>query len=467
MSISETPGYPARASENEWKKVKIIVGGGSNAKTIWDLFSGKGTDKLQNYFAPNIDECLFLDNDVGVSFKVSSKYVSVLEQMMKKFKDSTIGRAASLIQKLSDFAAGLDAASVQKGIASGKITGRSVLSNLRVLPANVRYQTKFQNLPAWDSTGPIELGSFTFRFYLGIAGLYDGRTEVYNPALAMSKINQPSQVASGLLQGPLPNTAWVYGVIGKAVATSVSGAIINTGGNFLNAAATSISSVPFEEAYPKPVATSGGVAYTTRYIKTTVKQGGYTITPNTAYAVYGGSETTKAAISAAVAADTAAWNAQKVEYEKKQKEAAVTVPTDPAGALSSQVEKTLNTYMAGYENALARAIDAWPGTGLVQIRIGRFILPKMTVETTDVKFSYDTDDKGYPVWAEVTWSGCKTLEVATVQQMPLMTGDESDTGEAFVNLLTAMLPEDSTLTAEGKAAIETSGAASISPSASR
>jgi len=199
--MSDQTDYKAASTPNDWKEVKIRVGN----KEIWDLFGTKTTGpSTPGHFAPGIK--LFLDSDKGVNFKVSAKYVPVLEQMMKKFKDSTAGKAIGLIQKMSDLSAGLDAASLNTKVK--KDGAASALKGIKALPANVRYQTKFQSLPAWDSTGPVELGSFTFKFYLGMAGEYNGRTEVYNPALAFMKVNQPSEISSGLLQGPLPNTAW-------------------------------------------------------------------------------------------------------------------------------------------------------------------------------------------------------------------------------------------------------------------
>jgi len=65
-------------------------------------------------------------------------------------------------------------------------------------------------------------------------------------------------------------------------------------------------------------------------------------------------------------------------------------------------------------------LNSWPGLGLITIKIGQFILPRMYVPKTSVEFSYDTDENGYPIWAEVSWSGCQTIEVATTEQMPLV-----------------------------------------------
>ena len=85
--------YKSAAANNEWKEVHVTMVSGGAAHSIWELFGGKD---YSTYFAPNLK--LFLDSDTGVSFKVSAKYVPVLEQLMKKFKDSMIGKAVGLIQ---------------------------------------------------------------------------------------------------------------------------------------------------------------------------------------------------------------------------------------------------------------------------------------------------------------------------------------------------------------------------------
>lgn len=399
------------SSPNEWKRVKVTAGQGTgNArKSIFSLFGGKDPSA---YFAPGLENSLFLDGDKGVTFSVSTKYVPVLEQMMKKFKDSSLGKAVGLIQKMSDLAAGLDLSKLAENIKTKGVGGTAAMKAISILPANVRYQTKFQNLPAWDSTGPVELGSFTFKFYLGMAGVYDGRTEVYNPALAFSKINQPSEIATGVLQGPIPNTAWVYGVIGGAMAGAISSALGQYGGGATNilGKATIAKPNPKDKQYQS-------------YVKDD----------------YLGNKDSKKTISTPDGTGNPDYKAAVSDYEAQVAAASsATPPRDFAGEVSSNIEKTLNSLMGSFEEKLDAAITSWPGVGLLQIQIGKIALPRMTVEKTSVEFSYDTDDNGFPIWAEVVWSGCKTMEVATIQQMPLLTSDSS--GKTFVDSRDSITP---------------------------
>lgn len=416
LTSDDDDSYKSAASNNEWKEVHITMVSGGKAQTIWDLFGGNNPTA---YFAKNLK--LFLDSDTGVSFKVSAKYVPVLEQLMKKFKDSMVGKAVGLIQKMSDLAAGLDINKAASQLKAGTISGSDIFANIKALPANVRYQTKYQNLPAWESTGPLELGSFTFKFYLGMAGEYNARTEVYNPALAFMKVNQPSEVKTGVLQGPLPNTAWVYGVIGNALGKSIATTIRSQGGAVAKKAAADAVTLPPEpkqDDYKKQVA------------------GPY------------GSWSTVDDVDAWTKAD-ADWKKQ-CDRLKSSASGTVSQPTDMAGAMSSAIESGLSTMMSTFEGSLNDAINAWPGTGLIQLSIGKFVLPEMTVENTDVKFSYDTDENGYPIWAEVTWSGCKTLKVATVQQMPLHDADSATSLTAvdtYKGIAASAFPEVSQITA--------------------
>jgi hypothetical protein len=44
----------------------------------------------------------------------------------------------------------------------------------------------------------------------------------------------------------------------------------------------------------------------------------------------------------------------------------------------------------------------------------------MSVARTRVTFSPDTDEHGFPIWADVDWSDCKSIEMATANQIPLI-----------------------------------------------
>ncbi len=348
---------------NPYKEITITVGG----KNWMDAF---GQGQKDAYFAPGLK--LYFDKNQGVDFSVTSKYNPVLSGLMEKFKSSTPGKIMGVIQKFSDVTGAIADYEKAKAAEGGASTTQKTAaaweaaSKIRMLPPNVRYQTKLQSLPAWEETSPLELNSFKFRFYMGMAGAWDARTEVYNPAIALMKVNQPIEVSAGVLRGPLPSTAYVYGVIGKAFADSVVG------------------------------------------------------TART-------------------------WAA-------RPESAGIKTDEDAAYAF----EGVLNSTMAKFEDQLFNAIGQWPGWGLVQVKIGRFVFPVMSVARTRVTFSPDTDEHGFPIWADVDWSDCKSIEMATANQIPLVgdaKGNESLISDYFANPVTAevIAAEEKRLAAQAEA----------------
>ena len=326
-----------KQTPNQYKEVHIYFNGGNN----WWIQLG-GPDKTwQKYFPEVNGTCgLHLYLDKGVSLRVDSEFAPVLEDLMNKFKTTTVGKAVGLVQKAIDVmnAIGTVTKPTTKGEASGLI-GKAT-SNLKVLPPNVRYETKFQKLPAWKSTSALNIGDFKFRFYMGQAGVWDARQEVYNPALAFMKVNQPSEPTPGRLQGPMPSTSWVYGVLGASLAKSVGSAISSA--------------------------------------------------------------------------------AQKAQGNV---EAGNSFATAAAEHADSTIAATLEATAADLEKRLSDRLNNWPGNGLITVKIGQFTFPRMYVPKTSVEFSPETDENGYPIWADVTWSGCQTVEVATTEQMPLKSVD--------------------------------------------
>jgi hypothetical protein len=64
----------------------------------------------------------------------------------------------------------------------------------------------------------------------------------------------------------------------------------------------------------------------------------------------------------------------------------------------------------------------------------------MSVARTRVTFSPDTDEHGFPIWADVDWSDCKSIEIATANQIPLIgdaEGNQSRVSEYFSTPATA------------------------------
>jgi hypothetical protein len=270
-------------------------------------------DSKNEFFAPGI--VLTLDQEVKVT--ANTEYEAVLANMMKKFQDSTPGKLISGLQKMSSAMSGIATGAEIANPNNTKLQG--LKGGIGMFPPNARYQTTLSNLPAWKSTEPLHISEITFKFQMGMAGVYDGRREVWNPVIALSTVNLPSVYKGSMLIGPLPSASYVYGQIAGAVASDVLAAA-------------------------KQVAAS----------------------------VMSGSD----------------------------------APADV------QFEQKMNNLMGKVEDDMWKILGGDHG-GIVQIGVGkRLLLPPFTVKTTSYKFSTDTDDHGFPVSGEVTWSGIDTLEVA-------------------------------------------------------
>jgi hypothetical protein len=236
----------------------------------------------------------------------AEEFMNTLENIFKKLRNSTMGK---VITGLSD--------TVQAVQAMSMVTEGQIMKELQILPPKARFQTTLAQLPAWESTGPMEIGSFKFRLYFGMAGDYDARKEVYNPALALFSVNLP-QKKGGFLFGPMPGPAYAYG--------EIAGSLVNA-------------------------------------LKT---------------------------------------NALSTSYD---------------------LESALSRILRGAEKGLSDQISKERGT--VDLTWGRFQFPPFFVENTRVTFSKETDTNGYPIYAEVSWEGCKTLQVAHWGLLPFKNADAS------------------------------------------
>lgn len=290
---------------NPYKEVKICFGG----KDWREAAFAETASGWRSYIADGIK--LYVDDDI--SFTASTEFDPILESVFARLQNSTAGKVLGGIRKLSQAADAMASAMDRKDLAK----------KIQILPPQARYQTTLAKLPAWKSTNPIDIGSFSFNFYLGMTDKFDGRTEVYNPALALYRVNQPIK-RGGELIGPSITPAAAYGLIAGATATAVRNVITTT----------SESSDEIE--------TEQGTAY--------------------------------------------------------------------------KIEASLSKALEGIENTLYTKIIA--ERGVVQITWGQFNFPPFVVENSQVKFSKETDDNGYPVKGTVTWSGCKSIEMAYYQQIP-------------------------------------------------
>ncbi len=162
-----------------------------------------------DYIAPGL--VLTVEDPESIEFKSNMVRDYPLQALLDKLSKGTPGKIASLVSKVGDVAAGL----------AGSATGKTALN---LVPPNVRFQTTLSQLPAWKSSEAAGISDIKFKFYFGQAGQFDGRTEVYNPVILLSRVNVPDLVGqnSHLLRGPLPSVAYIYGALGASVAASVS-----------------------------------------------------------------------------------------------------------------------------------------------------------------------------------------------------------------------------------------------------
>lgn len=176
---------------SEFKKIDIKYGGVDWKKALF-----KSQDSSA-YIAPNL--VLSAGENDQISFSASTTYVPILENIFNKLRNSTAGKLITGVQEANQaFSALLD----------------SMEQELKLLPipAKARFQTSMARLPAWDKTEPLDIGSFKFKLHMGMADVYDARTEVYNPALALFSANLPIK-RGGFLYGPVPGPAYTYGLL--------------------------------------------------------------------------------------------------------------------------------------------------------------------------------------------------------------------------------------------------------------
>lgn len=74
-------------------------------------------------------------------------------------------------------------------------------------------------------------------------------------------------------------------------------------------------------------------------------------------------------------------------------------------------EQELDRQMGSIEGRMRSLMSGW--SGIIQVNIGnRLKLPEFAVAKTSYTFSQETDDKGFPIWGEVTWDEIQSIQVA-------------------------------------------------------
>jgi len=76
---------------------------------------------------------------------------------------------------------------------------------------------------------------------------------------------------------------------------------------------------------------------------------------------------------------------------------------------ASAVEARINSFLGNMEQKLFGMVAGWPGA--VRVKMGNAWQTSLfTVEKTELTLSREVDTEGFPIWAEVNWSGIKTFE---------------------------------------------------------
>jgi hypothetical protein len=145
-------------SYNQNKLVKIYIGG-----VPWNSVG-------ESIIAPGLE--LYLENDFSPSF--NNEWGNPMEDLMTAF-----GKTAGVVESIKN---------------AGEMLG--------IIPPNVRWLTKFSNVQAWKKTSPISF-NLRFNFFMGQAGVWEGRREVYNPIAVLARACLPKELSNGgFLQGP-------------------------------------------------------------------------------------------------------------------------------------------------------------------------------------------------------------------------------------------------------------------------
>jgi len=181
-------------------KLVVLTKGGSDWKLGYDI-------------APNIR--LYLENDVSIS--VNQTYEDPLKEIMEAMKSTKLGKLAA------DFA----------GVAE-----------IGTLISGTRLMTKYVGSKAWKTSSQLDF-SLSFNFYMGMAGKWEGRTEVYNPIAALGNVFLPKVTSGITIAGPGPSYADILSTQAKSILKDLTGADIT---NFANLQSESTAAQKTEQS---------------------------------------------------------------------------------------------------------------------------------------------------------------------------------------------------------------------------
>jgi len=173
-----------------------------NPNKVVNLKQGKGSwkDFEVNKIAQihnNIQ--LYLENDI--SLDVKNEYEDPFKEIIEAAKKTKIGAAVTGVFQ--------------------------AINEVSAITTGVRLQTEYTGAKAWKGSSKIEF-SLSFNFYMGSAGIWSGKEEVYNPIAALGKMFMPRRVTelgawadNGLfIKGPGPSYVEILGKIGADLITT-------------------------------------------------------------------------------------------------------------------------------------------------------------------------------------------------------------------------------------------------------
>jgi len=145
---------------------------------------------------------LFPDEYSNFAFSYENTYDRPITDVMGKLNTGgSLGAIKGLLEGLT----------VAKNISGGN-TSPDVNST--------KYVSKYLNIPAWKCTSQLRMpSSITFSFHFGMAGYFDAYKEVVLPIITLARTFAPtlSDTTGGMLEGPLPTSAFVLGTVIKGM----------------------------------------------------------------------------------------------------------------------------------------------------------------------------------------------------------------------------------------------------------
>jgi hypothetical protein len=347
---------------NPNKKVFLTMG-----STPWRRALTPSGANSDDYFASNLE--LYLDQDI--QFSATNEYSNPFKELLAKFKDSTVGKLASGLKGAIDAYNGVvdivrqPDQSPRAGMASGPTSSGSQNNFSEAAATKDRRNAAYYRATRVGAFAP----NVRYQTRLANVPAWGGTSVVKLSSFtfkfymgmadewdARTEVYNPV-VALYSMSLPSGGAGYLRGPLPSTayVYGSIGAAMAGTVVNQFNESAK-----------------NSGVFYKTKYV--------------------------------AGSAD------DQREADKSFREA-------KAEQVAYDFEKTITRMVDKFEKTMFSMISGWGG--LIALTVGRFVFPAMIVKDTSMRFSRDTDEHGFPIWGEVTWSGCESIMVATKEDFKL------------------------------------------------